>query len=179
MANLATAPLVNARHYRHFAAITLAITLCVAMFANGEARQFVSDQVAQDAETVHLREVEASKFGPRQIGDIRMKRGGHAAFGEDYDPSYGAASASSGSAPDTRISGDAGPFGAQPARTNFAKAPNVLSPDEMAKLTAHEQDAYLKRLRSNAGPAQPMEEVYDLALIEAGSRARSGNSGRD
>jgi hypothetical protein len=179
MAILATAPLVNARHYRHFAAITLAITLCVAMFASGEARQVVSDQVAQDAESVHLREVEASKFGPRQIGDIRMKRGGHAAFGEDYDPSYGAASASSGSAPDTRVFGNAGPSGAQFAKNNVVKAPNVLSPDEMAKLTAQQQDAYLKRLRSSTGPARPMEEVHDLASIEAGSRARSGNSERD
>ena len=63
MANLAIAPLVNAKLYRHFAAVTFAITLCVALFANGEARRVVGDGVSQQREAARLRQAEVQKVG--------------------------------------------------------------------------------------------------------------------
>ena len=179
MANLAATPLVNAKLYRHFAAVTFAITLCVALFANGEARQVAGDAVNQENQAARLRAADAKKFGPKQIGDIRMKRGGHSSFGEDYDPSYGAASDSEGSRPNTSGFGTTrepsfAPMGAGPTKTS-----DVLSPGELAKLSPQEQSAYLEQLRSRGAAPRQQEEVHDLASIEARSRARSGRAASD
>ena len=177
MANLAIAPLVNAKVYRHFAAVTFAITLCVAMFANGEARQVVNEGVASQHEATKLRQADAAKFGAKRIGDRRSVIGTHGGFGDDYDPSYGAATSPA-----------ARPSSNSPSYSNRARAataasrsfppPEVLSPDEVALLSAEEQSAYIKRL-GNQGTPKAEEVVRDLASIEAGSRARSGDGGRD
>ena len=176
MANLAIAPVVNAKLYRHFAAVTFAITLCVALFANGEARQVVGDGVGNQQQAAKLREADARKFGVKQIGDRRQRIGTRSGFGTDYDPSYGAASNPGGSRPDTRAHGESGERGFGVDGVATGDPPKVLSPDEMAQLTPAEQSAYLKRIRTQGAPTRD-GEVHDLAAIEAGSRARSGGGG--
>ena len=179
MANFAASPLVNAKLYRHFAAVTFAITLCVALFANGEARQIVGDGVGQEKEAARLRAVDAKKFGVKRIGDNRMKRGGDSSFGEDYDSSYGAASDSEGSRPNTSGYGTTREPNFAAVGVGPADLSDVLSPDEMAKLSPQEQNAYLEHLRSGDGAPLQKEEAHDLASIEARSRARSGSTGSD
>ena len=177
MANLAIAPLVNAKVYRHFAAVTFAITLCVAMFANGEARQVVDEGVANQREASQLRQADAKKFGAKQIGDRRSGIGTRSGFGSDYDPGYGAATYSV----PRSISyspGYADRAGVATGGSGSSPPPEVLSPDEVALLSAEEQSAYVKRLR-NQGTAGNEEVVRDLASIEAGSRARSGSNASD
>ena len=176
MANLAIAPLVNAKVYRHFAAVTFAITLCVAMFANGEARQVVDEEVANQREASKLRQADAKKFGAKQIGDRRSGIGTRSGFGSDYDPGYGAASNSGGSRPNTYSRGYPDGIGVASVGPQSAQPVAVLSPDEVALLSAKEQSAYIKRLR-NQGAPENEKVVRDLASIEAGSRARSGGSG--
>ena len=177
MANLAIAPLVNAKVYRHFAAVTFAITLCVAMFANGEARQVVDEGVAIQREASRLRQADADKFGAKQIGDRRSGIGTRGGFGDDYDASYGAATSS---VPRSAAysPGNSDRAGAATAASRSSPPPAVLSPDEVALLSAEEQSAYIKRLR-NQGTPETAQVVPDLASIEAGSRARSGGGGRD
>ena len=179
MANLATAPLVNSKLYRHFAAVTFAITLCVALFANGEARQVVGDEIGQEQQATRLREADAKKFGAKQIGDRRSRIGTRGGFGSDYDPSYGNSTDYGSSRPDTY----AGGITNQPAIAGndggaTAQAVDVLAPDEVAQLSPGQQSAYLKRIRGQSAP-QRKEEIHDLAAIEAGSRARSGGGGGD
>ena len=178
MANLAIAPVVNAKLYRHFAAVTFAITLCVALFANGEARQVVGEGVSNQQQATKLREADGRKFGVKQIGDRRQRIGTRSGFGSDYDPSYGAASNPGGSRPDTRAHGESGERGFGIDSVATGEPPEVLTPDQMAQLSPAEQSTYLKRLRSQ-GASPRQEEVHDLALIEAGSRARSGGGGGD
>ena len=175
MANLAIAPVVNAKLYRHFAAMTVAITLCVALFANGEARQVVGDELSQEREATRLSAANTKKFGAKQIGDRRSGIGTRGGFGSDYDPSYGAGTISGGSRLSTysRADPDYATGGRGPA-----EPPEVLSPDQVATLSVEEQAAYVKRLR-NQGAPQREEEVHDLASIEAGSRARSGSTHGD
>ena len=120
----------------------------------------------------------SKKLGVKRIGDNRMKRGGHSSFGEDYDPSYGAASNSGGSRPDTQPYGTAGEPGVTTAGLASAEPSDVLSPDEVAQLSPEQQGVYLKRLRGNSA-RQQMDDVPDLAAIEAGSRARSGSTASD
>ena len=178
MANLATAPLVNTKHYRHFATVTIAITLCVALFANGEARQVVGERVNTERQAEKLRGANTAKFGAKQIGDRRTGIGTRSGFGTDYDPSYGAASNDGGSRASASSRGYADATDVATGGPAQAGTPPVLSPDEVAQLTAEEQSAYVKRLRTRGAP-QREEEVHDLAAIEAGSRARSGANGGD
>ena len=177
MANLALAPVVNAKLYRHFAAVTFAITLCVALFANGEARQVVGDDVDDQRQAAKLRDAEARKFGVKKLGDNRSS-GSRASFGSDFDPNYGA---STGSRAVRSSSADAGSgqYGLPPVGNAPTVAPpDVLSPDEMALLSPAEQAEYLTRLRTQ-GMQPREEEVRDLAAIESASRARSGGGGGD
>ena len=178
MANLAIAPLVNAKVYRHFAAVTFAITLCVAMFANGQARQVVDEGLADRRDEMRLSEANTKKFGVKQIGDRRSVIGTRGGFGGDYDPSYGDSSGFSGSRPDTYGGGHLNDADTAASGPIDSAQPQILTPDEVAALSAAEQSAYLKRIRSSAVPARK-EEVHDLAAIEAGSRARSGAAGND
>ena len=173
MANLALAPVVNAKLYRHFAAVTFAITLCVALFANGEARQVVGDDVDDQRQAAKLRDAEARKFGVKKLGDNRSNSS--ASFGSDFDPDYGAPSGG-GSARRISRGYASGQQGAGAARL---PAPDVLSPDEMASLSPEQQVAYLERLRRQGASPEEKQEVHDLAAIEAGSRARSGGSATD
>ncbi len=179
MANLAVTPLVNAKLYRHFAAVTFAVTLCVALFANGEARQIVGDGVGQEQEAARLRAADVKKFGVKRIGVNRTKPNVESSFGEDYDSSYGAGSDSEGSSPNT--SGFGTTLDSNFADVGVAPADhlNVLSPDELAKLSPQKQAAHLEQLRIRAAAPQQKEEVHDLASIEARSRARSGSTGSD
>ena len=168
MANLVVAPLVNTKLYRHFAAVTFSITLCVALFANGEARQVVGDTVTEQAEAAKLRDAQTKKFGVRRIGDHRMKVNASQGFGEEFDSTYGNGNRTSSSGPDTRSTVD----------LPKANVPKALSPDEMTKLSAEQQTAYIKQLRSQGTP-EAEKDVLDIASITAGSRARSGSRSND
>ena len=179
MANLAPAPLVNAKVYRHFAAITFAVTLSVALLANGEVRQTVGDGISQEQETVRLRDADTKKFGARKLGTGRLGGGSQSGFGEDYDPGYGATSDSTGSLPTSFGAGNADDSDFPAASDATAAQPAVLSPDEVAQLTPDEQHAYINRMRNRKAGAKRADEPRDLAAIEAGSRARSGSSASD
>ena len=179
MANLASAPLVNAKVYRHFAAVTFAVTLCVALLANGEARQTVGDGIARQQQAAKLRDADAKKFGVSKIGDRRQSAGTQGGFGEDYDPGYGA-----GSDPVGPLTGSYGP-GSGVERdgavdpTMVETQPTVLSPDEVADLSSDEQRAYLNRMRNHKTGVRRDDGTRDLAAIEAGSLARSGSTASD
>lgn len=181
MANLAFAPLVNAKVYRHFAAVTFAVTLCVAMFANDEARQTVSEPIVREQQAARLRDADAKKFGVRKLGDRRLSAGTPGGFGEDFDPGYGAGSdpgALTGS--HGTLPADGGDdVGDAASPTTADPQPRVLSPDEVAALSVEQHRAYLKRLRNRQPAARSEGQPRDLAAIEAGSLARSGSSASD
>lgn len=179
MANLVAAPLVNAKVYRHFAAVTFAITLCVALFANGEARQTVSEEIAREQQTARLREADARKFGAPKIGDRRPSAATQGGFGEDFDPSYGVGSGAGASS-----AGSFNPHFASEGENSAVDPvtgppPAVLSPDAVAALSPAEQRAYLKRLRQRKKASPRAVDPPNLAAIEAGSIARSGSASSD
>ena len=178
MANLVVAPLVNTKLYRHFAAVTFSITLCVALFANGEARQVVGDTVTEQAEAAKLRDAQTKKFGVRRIGDHRMKVNASQGFGEEFDSTYGNGNRTSSSGPDTRSTAGSFAGNAEEIDLPGANAPKALSPDEMTKLSPEQQTAYIKQLRSQGTP-EAEKDVLDIASITAGSRARSGSRSND
>lgn len=64
---LASIP-VPAKVVRHFAAITLAITACIALFADGERREAIGAEIKADRQRQELRTLDAERNGPQKIG---------------------------------------------------------------------------------------------------------------
>ncbi len=75
MSRIATALPVTPKLYKHFAIVTLVITLGMAMFANGEGHQAVADEIAaREAKNQLLRD-EATQIGPRhfRINNLKVR----------------------------------------------------------------------------------------------------------
>jgi hypothetical protein len=72
---------ITAELYRHFAAVTVACTLALAMFANGDSRQAVAREVAAAG-------LAAAEERPADF--VRRDTVAHGSFGnDDFDGSYG------------------------------------------------------------------------------------------
>jgi hypothetical protein len=59
--------------FKHFATVTIAITVCVAVFADGEGKEMVGDQVATIEARNQALKVEAKKLGERHLGAGKMR----------------------------------------------------------------------------------------------------------
>jgi hypothetical protein len=78
---LASIP-VPAKVVRHFAAITLAITACIALFADGERREAIGAEIKADRQRQEMRTLDAERNGPQKIGAKQeFNRGG--GFGQE------------------------------------------------------------------------------------------------
>lgn len=64
---LASIP-VPAKVVRHFAAVTLAVTACIALFADGERREAIGAEIKADQQRQEMRALDAERNGPRKIG---------------------------------------------------------------------------------------------------------------
>ncbi len=73
---LASIP-VPAKVVRHFAAVTLAATACIALFADGERREAIGAEIKADRQRQELRTLEVERNGPQKIGAKQeFNRGG-------------------------------------------------------------------------------------------------------
>lgn len=83
MSRIAKPPPVTAKIYRHFASITIGLTLCVALFANGEAREDAQQRVIATVDKANQIKREASDMPARQfrVGNLDDNSGG--SFGGD------------------------------------------------------------------------------------------------
>ncbi|MFM5929539.1 MAG: hypothetical protein ACKOPQ_01375 [Novosphingobium sp.] len=61
---------------RHFAVVTVIITACIALFADGERRQAMADEVDQQRQQAELRQAEAAQSGPKQYQPPVVRTGG-------------------------------------------------------------------------------------------------------
>lgn len=59
--------------FRHFAVITLAITFCLAMFADGEKRQAITEQVEQRQAQNEALKAESDALGKKRFASKGMK----------------------------------------------------------------------------------------------------------
>jgi len=59
---------ISPKLLKHFAAITLVLTACIALFADGEGREAIQEQVDMRAARNQLIETEAQKLGTKKIG---------------------------------------------------------------------------------------------------------------
>lgn len=155
----------TARMYRHFAAITLAVTAAMAMFADGEHRQAVAREIEVVSDPVE-------NIRPGGLFAERKRAPAPAPApvsspGEDFDPAFGSPMetvASSGSTT-SFASPVAGLGGTQPGGD---MAPPGISPQEWASTPPAQRGALVARRKAQR------DAMGDP--LEAASRARSGGS---
>lgn len=153
-------PAIPWQMYRHFAVITVLITACLAMVANGENGQAADDAAEQAA----AQQAAASRPRPAATpayGRARLARNDAGQFGSEYDASFGEAtdrSAARGSASSLPL--------ANSENAGFTDAYlDSLSPQDLQQL--------LDNLQA-AGATTASERNRILMVIEAASRRRSG-----
>ncbi len=78
---------VPPRMYRHFAVVTVLLTLSIAIFADGESREAISAEIKSQNQRAELQQADAVKFGSRKMGGVdsagRVKRSGGGGFGSE------------------------------------------------------------------------------------------------
>jgi hypothetical protein len=156
--------------FRHFAAITVLITILVAVFADGEGREALAAQVAERQKQNALLVADAKTVGQRTIG-LKKAKSGKAAVAyanatvddSDSGGSYGAPMDSAGG---SGSGSDSGSISVGPSRPPGP----LMGPGPNSAVPPHER-------KKGPGKAQPPRPTQDQLnrLMEA-SRQRSGAS---
>lgn len=166
---------IDPRMYRHFAAMTVGISLCVAIFADGEAPRAVENEVSRRNDAADLKRADEARFGKTKVVDNRTDKGnGWGSEGIRYG------------APMDNSPVDAGFDGGAPlpapARSGYRveveidqKALAAMSPSQRAAFL--KQMAEEKRKREAQGPYVP--NPAQISALTSASAARSGSDGGD
>lgn len=184
MSRAAPAMPISPKLFRHFAGVTVAITICVAVFADGERREVVNNELEAIEARNSLRAAEAAKMGARHVGlknlKVRDEKRSYMAFAPD-GPSE--AEGSFGAPMDSAL-GEGG------RRSNGASQPHIKGAGGMnvdsldfgqpgpkgAPLIMPGVPKSVIEHRQRRRPYKTMVTDQERAIIEAASRARSGKA---
>jgi hypothetical protein len=171
MVRRANTQAVSAQMYRHFAVLTVAVTLVVGVFADGESRQAVASEV-------RAAQRPAAHAGPTRLA--RKDSPAQASFSSDggFDGNFGAPMDAAGAAAqDGVLPGDyaAGDPGGLPAGFTQYGVPS----DTWASLTEAQKKALMARQKAAEAAAQAPERAAQIDSLLAASRARSGEATAD
>jgi hypothetical protein len=168
-------PAITPKVYRHFAAITVAITLTLGFFANGEGRQALADEVAEQQRHAELQRAQIARFGqpkliqrqPKQPSGWSDPDGGfYAGSGGEWDG--GGTTSVSGT-----WQGRAGTNSKMPG----SYAPYGIGQAEWEAMSEEEREAFL---RAHAKPQPELSAAQQQRAVEgllAASAVRAGESG--
>ncbi|GEM_PF-989175 len=165
MAQLKMPPLPM-KMYRHFAIITVLLTACIAVFADGgndefAARQQQSDGIRYTPQTGKRHTDGAPRYGEAQLTDNRSNSG---SFGEEASPgSFGE--------PTDRASG----VGASSSVIPDMPASDDRATDQWLAELSEEERAQLLAQLDSAGIDDEDERARQLAVLAATSRRRIGS----
>lgn len=85
-------PPVPAKMYRHFAVITIVLTLGLALFADGENRELMAEELAERERQAALERASAEKFGkPKLIKSAQVQQGQFGYSKDEFLGEYGSA----------------------------------------------------------------------------------------
>lgn len=153
---------VPPKMYRHFALVTVLLTLGVAMFADGENREAAAAQVEQREASPDRDDTEVVKPPIARRPVERHQRSRESAAFDGFDPSFGAPmDAARGSA--------AGRIAAMAS----AVAQTGYSDSYLASLDAEKRALLLAELEKE-GLSSPEERERKTAALVAASETRSG-----
>lgn len=165
MPRLAKSP-VPAHLYRHFAIVTIGLTLVLALFTDGENRQAIAQEIESREEQAAFARASAQKFGKPKL--LQAPPPSIGSFGEDV--AMGAATTPSRSGAIGRLTPSTPPGTA----ANIAAARSVGYPEQqLATMGQSEREQLVKGLRS-AGVLDQEERRRRAAALFTQSAARSG-----
>lgn len=149
---------ISPRLLKHFAAATLAITTCVAIFADGSTTEAVAETVKQN----ELKKSEVDMLGSRKVvqQELKVRRGSPM---PTEDPTVTDASPSDGSAWDGPTLPPAYSGGGLRPGTESARPEDFLPGSDLAK-----------QARKAALPRRP--SPGELAKLHEASRLRTGST---
>ena len=158
--------------FRHFAMITLAITGCVALFADGESREAIAGEVEARSDRNDLLRTEADKLGARKVKAsglrLRDSKRSYMAFAPDEpvsDGNYGTPMDGS----ETSVGASLRP-GAPALNLPGGERASSAAPPPPPGLPPGATPAVKRKA--------PQIDEDQLAAIAAASRARSGSTSR-
>lgn len=167
-------PAITPKVYRHFAAITVVITLTLGFFANGEGRQALADEVAEQQHQAELQRAQIAKFGQPKLIRRQSSPSNDSGHGGGFDSDYGEPTDDGGT---TSVSGTW--QGRTSARSKMpgSYAPYGISQAEWERMSAEQREAFLRartKLEPELSAAQKTEAAEKLL---AASAARAGEAG--
>lgn len=164
---------IDLKMYRHFAGITLAVSVVVGVFADGETQE----AMAQTESRTKLKAAETKKFGRAKIGDNRKQQKG----------SFGSETSRYGEATDGGSGGGGIDPGLTPASASLTAGPMPvwleIDKAKLARMSPAQRAAYLKKVeeerqkREREGPVMPTQA--QISALAAASAARSGSDSID
>jgi hypothetical protein len=151
--------------YRHFAVITVAVTLLVAVFADGENREALAQSAAAQSGSTHAIRIEKPK---------KKERDGQAegSFGTTGGQ-FGAPMVSPGGSRDDNLRTTG------PQQVAASYNPSGLSDEEWAKLSPAKREELVRKLREQRYGASPEARSREVANMVAASAGRSGSNSSD
>jgi len=158
---------VTAQMYRHFAVLTVGVTLAVGVFADGESRKAIASEARAAAP--------APKAGPTEL--VRKDSRAHGSFASDegFDQNFGAPMDSAGASAQDGVLPD-----------NLTQSPDPgvpagftqygVSSAVWASLTEDQRKALMARQKAERAAAEAPERAKQIEDLLAASRARSGTA---
>ena len=175
MARRKQPPVPTARIYRHFAVVTMLLTGAVAVFADGENRAAMAEEIAEREQKNALARASAEKFGPPRLvkkpatANVGSFGSDSGEFGSPMDHAEG--DNSSGYVPED--------FAPANAFVPAAYSRFGLSAEEWARLDEEQRAALLRQMNAEAEPADAPERAQQIDRLKAASAARSGLGASD
>lgn len=164
MKAISAQPLSLPKIYRHFAVVTVAVTLLVAIMADGESRETTAQAMTSPASSQPIR-IEK----PRKNERDGEAEGSFGTIGGQF----GAPMMSPGGGRNDSLRT------AGPQQVAASYNPTGLSDEEWAKLTPAQREELLKKLRELQFGASSEQRAQQVARMVAASAQRSGSKPSD
>jgi hypothetical protein len=167
-------PAITLKVYRHFAAITVAITLTLGFFANGEGRQALADEVAERQQEAKLQQAQVARFGQPKLIRRRTGSANDRGYGGGFDSGYGEPSDSGAT---TLVSGTwQGRVNAN-SRMPSSYAPYGISQAQWDAMSKEQREAFLRARVQPQPELDAAQKQRAAAGLLAASAARAGEAG--
>ena len=158
---------VTAQMYRHFAVFTVAITLAVGVFADGESRKAVASEVRAAAPKPHAGPVELIRHDNHSRGTFSSDGEATGDFGKPTD-------LTGATAQDGVIPGDSTAHGVGQMPSQFTQYGVPIT--TWASLTPEQRKALIAKRQAEEKAAKAPERAEQISNLLAASRERSGNA---
>lgn len=169
MVRKAPARSTGAQMYRHFAVLTIAVTVMVGVFADGESRKAVAGEVqpAPARASAHA--------GPTELSRRTTQPRGSFAHGDAFDASFGQPMDAAGASPQSGFA--SGDFADAPA-SGLPSSFNAygISAEAWARMTEEQKRELAARHEAERGRAEEPARAKQIDSLTAASRRRAGTA---